>query len=250
MIPRLYCPQPLVASQVIDLPAAAAHHARRVLRLEDGDAVILFNGLGGEVDGCLVNGSRVRLDTVRDVECEAPLAVTLVQALPAGDKMDWVVQKAVELGVACIQPVIARRSIVQLSGERAKRRGEHWQQVAVAACEQCGRNRVPAVLPLVDLLHYLSVPVSGDVLRWILLPTEVGNKVGNEADNDGRLADNGRPNSAVTLLVGPESGFDASEVLSARNNGFVPRRLGPRILRSETAGLAALAAMQALWGDY
>jgi 16S rRNA (uracil1498-N3)-methyltransferase len=216
------------------------------LRLDDGDAVTLFNGLGGEVDGRLVDGASVRLETVRDIECEAPLAVTLVQALPAGDKMDWVVQKAVEMGVACIQPVIARRSIVQLSGERAKRRGEHWQQVAVAACEQCGRNRVPAVLPLVDLLHYLSVPVSADVLRWILLPTEVD----NEADNDGRLADNGRPSSAVTLLVGPESGFDASEVLSAKSNGFVPRRLGPRILRSETAGLAALAAMQALWGDY
>jgi 16S rRNA (uracil1498-N3)-methyltransferase len=236
---------------------AAAHHARRVLRLGDGDPVILFNGLGGEVDGCLVNGSRVRLDTVRDLECEAPLAVTLVQALPAGDKMDWVVQKAVELGVTCIQPVIGRRSVVQLSGERAKRRGEHWQQVAVAASEQCGRNRVPAVLPLVDLLNYLSVPVSGDMLRWILLPTEVGNKVGNkvgnevgnEADNVARLGDQNRPSGEVTLLVGPESGFDPSEVRSARSNGFVPRRLGPRILRSETAGLAALAAMQALWGD-
>jgi 16S rRNA (uracil1498-N3)-methyltransferase len=242
MIPRLYCPQPLLAGQVIDLPAAVVHHALRVLRLSDGDAVILFNGLGGEVDACLVSDSRARLNAVRDVEREAPLAMTLVQALPAGDKMDWVVQKAVELGVSCIQPVIARRSIVHLSGERAKRRGEHWQQVAVAACEQCGRNRVPAVLPLVDLLHYLSVPVSADVLRWIMLPTEAG--------NDGRLCDQDRPAGEVTLLVGPESGFDTVEVLSATSKGFVPRRLGPRILRSETAGLAALAAMQALWGDY
>jgi 16S rRNA (uracil1498-N3)-methyltransferase len=211
------------------------------LRLGDGDAVILFNGLGGQVDGRLVASARVRLETVRDVDCEAPLAVTLVQSLPAGDKMDWVVQKAVELGVACIQPVMARRSIVQLSGERAQRRGEHWQQVAVAACEQCGRNRVPAVLPLVDLLHYLSEPVSGDMLRWILLP--------NDAGADDRLGNQERPSGPVTLLVGPESGFDASEVLSAKSHGFLSRRLGPRILRSETAGLAALAAMQALWGD-
>jgi 16S rRNA (uracil1498-N3)-methyltransferase len=211
------------------------------LRLGDGDAVILFNGLGGEVDGRLAGSASVRLEAVRDVDCEAPLAVTLVQSLPAGDKMDWVVQKAVELGVACIQPVMARRSIVQLSGERAKRRGEHWQQVAVAACEQCGRNRVPAVLPLVDLLHYLSEPVSGDMLRWILLP--------NDAGADERFGNQDRPSGPVNLLVGPESGFDIGEVHSAKSHGFLSRRLGPRILRSETAGLAALAAMQALWGD-
>ncbi len=239
MIPRLHCPQPLTTGRVIDLPAAAAHHARRVLRLGQGDPVILFDGLGGEYDGCLVGDDRVRLDRHHDIEREAPLAITLVQGLPSGDKMDWVVQKAVELGVARIQPLQTRRSLIRLSGERANRRIEHWQQVAVAACEQCGRNRIPEVAPLLELPVFLGYPAPVGEARYLLAPADAAS-----------LSSLAPPSAGISLLVGPESGFEDSELLAARAAGFRPLTLGPRILRSETAGLAALAALQGRWGGF
>jgi 16S rRNA (uracil1498-N3)-methyltransferase len=242
MIARLYCPRLLTPGQVVELPAAAAHHARRVLRLADGDAVIVFDGRGGEYDARLAGDGRAAVERHRQVDRETPLAVTLVQSLPSADKMDWVVQKAVELGVAAIQPLLSRRSVVRLSGERAVRRVEHWQQIAVAACEQCGRNRVPMVLPLQELPRYLGAPPAAATSRWILLP--------GDGEPPQRLVAHGPPGAAASLLVGPEGGFAPDEVASAKSAGFEPRRLGPRILRSETAGLAALAALQALWGDF
>jgi len=219
------------------LPEEASGHARRVLRLADGDAVTLFDGRGGEYAARLSRGGRARVEAWREVEREAPLAFTLAQALPAADKMDWIVQKAVELGVARLQPLSARRSVVRLAGERAQRRGGHWRQVAAAACEQCGRNRLPEILPLTDLAHFLGVG-GGDETRLLLCPGE-----------GLRLAELPRP-GAVTLLVGPEGGFADDEAEAAQAAGFRPLRLGPRVLRSETAGLAALAAMLALWGDF
>jgi 16S rRNA (uracil1498-N3)-methyltransferase len=239
MIPRLYCPAPLAPGALVDLPEQAAHHARRVLRLGEGDAVTLFNGEGGEYSASIARGTSVRIAAWLEVEREAPLAVTLVQALPAADKMDWVVQKAVELGVARLQPVGARRSVVRLAGERAERRVGHWQQVAVSACEQCGRNRVPEVAPVLDLAHFLGRPVAPGETRLLLAPGEAAG-----------LSALARPAAGVTLLVGPEGGFDDGEVSAACAAGFRPLQLGPRVLRTETAGLAALAAIMALWGDF
>jgi 16S rRNA (uracil1498-N3)-methyltransferase len=239
MIPRLYCPSLLAFGAAVDLPESAAHHARRVLRLDAGDAVTLFDGQGAEFAATLLAGNRALVGERNPVDCEAPIRVTLAQALPAADKMDWLVQKAVELGVAAVQPLAARRCVVRLAGERAERRIAHWQQVAVAACEQCGRNRVPVVAPLRDLPHYLGETVVGETARLLLSP-----------DAGVRLSELPPPRGAVTLLVGPEGGFEDGEVLAAAAAGFTALRLGPRVLRTETAGLAALAAMMALWGDY
>jgi 16S rRNA (uracil1498-N3)-methyltransferase len=239
MIPRLYCPSALAFAAVVDLPESAAHHARRVLRLGAGDAVTLFDGEGAEFAAILVAGDRALVGERRPVDREAPVRVTLAQALPAADKMDWIVQKSVELGVAAFQPLAARRSVVRLAGERAERRTAHWQQVAVAACEQCGRNRVPVVAPLRDLPHYLGETAAAGSARLLLSP-----------DAGVRLSDLPKPDGALTLLVGPEGGFEDGEVLAASAAGFTAVRLGPRVLRSETAGLAAVAAMMALWGDY
>jgi 16S rRNA (uracil1498-N3)-methyltransferase len=239
MIPRLYCPSPLAFGSVVDLPESAAHHAKRVLRLGAGDEVTLFDGQGAEFAATLLAGDRALVGEHKPVDREAPLRVTLAQALPAADKMDWVVQKAVELGVAAIQPLAARRSVVRLSGDRALRRIAHWQQVAVAACEQCGRNRVPVVAPLHDLPHYLGEAAVGETARLLLSP-----------DAGPRLSELPPPRGTVTLLVGPEGGFEDDEILAASAAGFTALRLGPRVLRTETAGLAAVAAMMALWGDY
>lgn len=245
MIPRFYCPD-LVADDVaigsiVQLPAAAAHHAGRVLRLVSGDGVTLFNGHGHAWQASLTEVSRTvnaRIEAIGTGAPEPALRITLVQALPSGDKMDWVVQKAVELGAHAIQPVAAKRSVVRLSGERATKRIQHLQEVAISACEQCGRNQVPLVLPLLDLPQYLARPCAGNEQRFLMSP------LGQQ-----RLRDMAAPATPVTLLIGPEGGLDADEEAAAQRAGFSPLLFGPRILRTETAGLAALAAMMALWGD-
>lgn len=242
MIPRFYAPTLVAApGSTVMLTEQAAHHAARVLRLRSGDAVTLFDGNGHEWQGTLADVGRtvsVAIQSTGSGIAEPNLKVTLVQALPGGDKMDWVIQKAVELGVHAIQPVAAKRSVVKLSGERAVKRNTHWQEVAVSACEQSGRNVVPQVLPLLELPNYLATPAAIDALRFLLAPT------GGQ-----RLRDMPAPSGAVTLLIGPEGGFDEGEEAAARRAGFAPVLLGPRVLRTETAGLAALAAMMALWGD-
>lgn len=238
MIPRLFCPTPLAGRRAVELPEAAAHHARRVLRLKTGDAVTLFDGRGGEVAGRLApggDGVRVDLGEWSAVEREAAFEVTLAQALPGGDKMDWVVQKAVELGAARIVPLAAARCVVRLAGERAVRRIAHWQSVAIAACEQCGRNRVPEVQPLRDLRGWLAeLPPVDDSARLLLAPTGAA------------LPRDLGPRRGAFLLIGPEGGLTDEEVAAARACGFAAASLGPRILRTETAGLAALAALAAL----
>lgn len=242
MVSRFYCPIPLQPGRTLTLPPEAAHHALRVLRLRSGDELVLFDGLGGEYSGHVLEATRtmqVSVDAKRDVEREAPLALTLAQALPAGDKMDWVVQKAVELGVAAIQPIQAKRSVVRLAGERADKRVSHWEQVAISACEQCGRNRMPKIGAILDLPHYLALPASENETRLLLSP-----------DSKPRLRDLVRPTGTVTLLIGPEGGFDEGEETAAHSVGFQAVSLGPRVLRTETAGLAAIAAILALWGDY
>jgi 16S rRNA (uracil1498-N3)-methyltransferase len=244
-MPRFYCPVPLSPQASIDLPENAARHACRVLRLRAGDDLVLFDGAGGEYSARIaeVVRDRVRVDVLqwRDAGCEAPIEVTLVQALQAGDKMDMTMQKAVELGVARIVPVASKRSVVRLDGERALRRLEHWRGVVASACEQCGRNRVPEVTPLAGLDRWLAQPAAAGVIRLMLAPGAA-------------LTLNGMappaPGSAVELLIGAEGGLAPEEVAAAGAAGYVAIRLGPRVLRTETAGLAALAAIQCLWGDF
>ena len=240
MTSRFFCPQPLAPNSLAELPSAAAHHALRVLRLGVGDAVVLFNGAGGEYPGRIVEAGRivrVQLGDRLDVERESPLDMTLAQALPSGDKMDFVVQKAVELGVARIQPLLASRSVVRLSGERAARRVEHLRQVAISACEQCGRNRLPEIAPILDLRQWLAGLAQDNEIRRLLLSPQGGRRPRELA---GRR---------FLLLVGPEGGLDKEEAAAARLAGFADLSLGPRILRTETAGPAALAALGGLHGD-
>ena len=239
--PRFYCREALSPGAHIDLPEPVARHAVRVLRLPPGATVVLFDGRGGEYDARIERIERDRvvaaLGAWRDVERESGLAVTLIQAVQAGEKMDYTVQKAVELGVSHIVPVDSRRSVTRLAGERAARRVAHWQGVAAAACEQCGRNQVPQLAPLEKLENWLARPANG-VLRLILAP-----------DAEQALVDL-PPVSKVQMLIGAEGGLDPQEIVAAQQVGFKAVRMGPRILRTETAGLAALAAMQALWGDF
>ncbi|MDP2795603.1 MAG: 16S rRNA (uracil(1498)-N(3))-methyltransferase [Sulfurisoma sp.] len=246
MIPRIHCPQGLAPGAHVALPEAAGHHVARVLRFQAGDALTLFDGCGGEWAATI---SRIHKDEVHadlksfdPVERELPFAVTLVQGIAAADKMDWIIQKCVELGVASIRPVAAKRSVIRLSGERMERRVAHWQAIAAAACEQCGRNRVPRVAPIVDLPQYLGEPggdnEGGDELRLLALPTVAR-----------RLRDLPRPVGGLSLLVGPEGGFEEGELLAARAVGVEGVNLGPRVLRTETAGVAAIAGMMALWGE-
>jgi len=238
---RFYLPAPLVPGSRLDLPDRAAHHAARVLRLRVGDRVVLFNGEGGEHDARILavgkQSVQVELGEHHAVERESPLAVTLVQALSSGDRMDITIQKAVELGVRRIVPVESERSVVRLKGERSGRRVTHWQEIVVSACEQCGRNRVPAVEAVVPLATWLST--ESQARRWVLSP-----------DAASVLRDQPRPDRAIELLVGPEGGFTEDELGAAHRAGFQSLRLGPRVLRTETAAPALLAALQALWGDF
>jgi len=240
MAPRFFCPMPLLAHSTVDLPPTVAHHAERALRLSPGDVLTLFNGQGGEFPARLIAlGKAAKAELGEHVagERESPLAITLVQSLASGDKMDWVLQKAVELGASRIVPVTSSRSVVRLSGERAEKRVEHWQRIVASACEQCGRNRLPEVAELKGLLSHMAQTPDPGTLRLILAP-----------DAASKLSDLPRP-GAVELLVGPEGGFTEDEVLAAQVAGYRAIRLGPRILRTETAGLAALTALQMLWGD-
>jgi 16S rRNA (uracil1498-N3)-methyltransferase len=244
-VTRLYCPGELEPGRSCTLPPPQAHHALRVLRLARGEPVILFNGDGAEYAAVVVAASRDRfaLDvTGRErVDREAPCVVTLAQAVSSGERMDYTIQKAVELGVAGIQPLETRRSVVRLSAERAERRGVHWQAVAIAACEQCGRNRVPRVLPLAQLDAFLAgCGARGEGERRVLLSPRSARG----------LRDLERPAGAIVMLSGPEGGLSPEEERAAEQAGFLPVRLGPRVLRTETAAVAALAAMQALWGDF
>jgi 16S rRNA (uracil1498-N3)-methyltransferase len=240
--PRFHVPIPLTPAAVLNLPEAAAHHAARVLRLRNGDAVTLFNGQGGEYAAHIIALGKHDVTVVVErhdpVERESPLPVTLVQALSSGERMDLTIQKAVELGVARIVPVESERGVVRLKGERAGKRVAHLQQVAISACEQCGRNRIPEVRMISPLDVWLAAE-KNDALRWVLLPGA-----------DTALRDLPRPQKPIELLVGPEGGFTDNEADTARRAGYQPVRLGPRVLRTETAAPALLAAVQALWGDF
>jgi 16S rRNA (uracil1498-N3)-methyltransferase len=243
--PRFFVPPDfatLAGGARLALPEAAAHHAAKVLRMGVGDAVTVFDGLGGEYAAVIMASARaveVKLSAREAIEREAPFAAELIQGISAGDKMDFTVQKAVELGATAIHPVIAERSVVKLAGERAEKRVQHWQQVAIAACEQCGRNRVPVVAAIEPLARSLAASMadSDSGLVRLLLSPRAGLP----------LREMPKPLGRVQLLIGPEGGFSESEELAARAAGFVAVSLGRRVLRTETAALGALAAMSALW---
>jgi 16S rRNA (uracil1498-N3)-methyltransferase len=241
MVPRFYVDAPLHAGGSCLLPEEAAHHALHVMRLKAGDALTLFNGLGGEYAARLaaVERKRLSIDILghRAVERESPLQLVLVQGVSSAERMDFTVRKAVELGVAGIHPVLAARSVARPQGERAENRRAHWQKVAVSACEQCGRNRIPEVHPLLPLGSYLHNPLP-EAAKVLLSPR-------SELSLSGLAAA-----KTYLLAVGPEAGFDADEEAAFAAAGFVPVKLGPRVLRTETAALAALAALSALRGDF
>lgn len=238
---RFFVDLPLSPGAKIELPPVPAHHAARVLRLVKGAEVVLFNGRGGEFPAVLEwvdrDGVTARCREWRDAERESPLDIRLAQGISSGERMDYTLQKAVELGVTAIQPLAMRRSVVKLTPERASRRVEHWQGIVMAACEQCGRNHLPPVAMPLDVPQWLAGGPAG--LKLYLSP---------EADTT--LKDLSPPAGPVWLVAGPEGGFDPEEAALITDFDFIPVRLGPRILRTETAALAAVAAMQALWGDY
>jgi 16S rRNA (uracil1498-N3)-methyltransferase len=240
--PRFYLDQPLAPGARFSLPPGPARHAARALRLASDDTVILFNGTGGEYPARI---ERINKDEVAvaitgfaDVERESPLQVVLAQGISSGERMDYTLQKAVELGVTAIQPIAAKRSVVKLAGERVERRVAHWQGVVASACEQCGRNRVPPVAAPLTLAQWLAQAQASTRLLF-LSPTA-----------QTRLADLPAPTGRDGLVAGPEGGFEGDEIAALEAAGAVPVRLGPRVLRTETAALAALAAMQTLWGDF
>ena len=240
MVTRFFCDTPMRIGQTVKLPDEVAHHAVRVLRLRDGAPVVLFDGRGGEYRARLACAGRevsAAIEGHDPVERESPVRLTLVQALPSGDKMDWIVEKAVELGVVAIVPVVAERSVVRLSGERAEKRVAHLRGVVRAACEQCGRNRMPVIDPIEPLGGWLARSAAIAGLRLVLSPAGTSS-----------LDDLPAPAEA-TLMVGPEGGWSESESRAIAGTGWSALAIGPRILRTETAGLAALAAMQARWGD-
>lgn len=248
MHPRFYCTEQILADHTFELPENIRHHATHVLRLKQGDAITLFDGNGGEFLAYIlqVSKSSATVKTKKNIaiECESPLNIELIQAICANEKMDWIIQKAVELGADRIQPISTNRSIVRLSNERALKRLLHWQQIAVAACEQCGRNRIPEVLPVASLTEWIDRKKTQQASQdtcFMLSPTA-----------EKQLKDFSKPGSGqlLTILIGPEGGLTKEEEAIASLAGFVPLYLGKRILRTETAALAAIAAIQALWGDY
>ena len=242
-MPRLHVDAPLAAGTHLALPAAAAHHAVRALRLQIDDAVILFNGSGGEyaarIESIGRGGVAVRIESYSATERESPLAVTLLQAVSSSEKMDFTIQKAVELGVAAIQPVLTAKSVVRLSAEREEKKLTRWRRVAIAACEQCGRNRLPPVREAMSIEAYCRAPGEAS-LRLLLSPK---GKIGLRDVTQ-------QIEPVVTIAAGPEAGFSAAEEQLLERAGFVAVRLGQRILRTETAALAALAALNAIAGDF
>jgi len=242
-MPRFYCPPPIPSSGSFDLPPDAAHHAARVLRLREGDPVQIFDGLGNERHGVIaeLGGKRVVISgiTVIDIDRESPLKVLLAQALTSSEKMDWVLQKATELGVTEIQPLDTERSVARLTAERVEKRIEHWQQVAISACEQCGRNTLPQIYKTLDIMVWLQQMREPPIAKFILLP-----------EGDASLHSQARPQGKVVLLIGAEGGFSQAESDSALHCGFISICMGARVLRTETAAVAGLAALQTLWGDF
>jgi len=222
-----------------ELPEAQAHYIGRVLRMAEGDALQLFDGSGNEFRGTLLEVSKkrvvVRLDESFAGQVESPLQIHLGQGLSRGERMDWAIQKATELGVNEITPIFSERCEVRLKDERADKRLAHWRQVAVSACEQCGRSRGPVIHPPMLLADWIKQTQAD--LKLVLHPVAEP------------LVSHAKP-ATLAFLIGPEGGLSDTEVDQAQDAGFLPARLGPRVLRTETAPVVALAVAQQLWGDF
>lgn len=237
---RIFVPAPVRSGEDLWLDGERAHYLARVLRVRSADTIVVFDGRGGEYPAVVGKISRqgvqLRLGTHSPRNVESPLAIRLVQGISRGERMDFVVQKATELGVQRISPVYTANSVVRLKADRAEKKSGHWERIAQGACEQCGRNVLPVIDAAAVLGTVLAEPLGGS--RVILHP-----------DGEEPICDLQRIDGAVTLLTGPEGGFNAAEIELAVRAGFVPLSLGPRILRTETAALAAIAILQSLFGD-
>jgi len=238
---RVHVEADLQAGGQVRVEGSAGNHIARVLRLRAGDALTLFNGRGGEYGGSV---AQIRRDTVlvsvlerREAERESPFQLTLAQGISRGERMDWVVQKATELGVSRVVPLFTERSVVQLDERQASRKLQHWRSIAIAACEQSGRNRLPEISQPVGLYDLLAPPTPGGV-ALLLSPTA-----------SRRMADLSTAGSGATVLIGPEGGLAEVEQEAAIKAGYMPVRLGPRVLRTETAAVCALTVLQQRFGD-
>lgn len=240
-IPRIYVPGPLKVGDEIALPADASHHLVDVLRLKNGSQLRLFNGDDGEYSAqlCAVarGQTRAKIAAHHAVDRESPLAVTLVQGVSRGTRMDYTLQKSVELGVAAIVPVLCERSALRLDAQRRRNRVAHWRGVVINACEQCGRTRPPKLAEPVSFADWLD-SYQGD--PGLILDPQA----------ETRFADLARPTDGLLLVIGPEGGLSVTELAMCQTAGFRLLALGPRVLRTETAAVAALAAIQTLWGDF
>ncbi|WJF89875.1 16S rRNA (uracil(1498)-N(3))-methyltransferase [Paraburkholderia bonniea] len=246
-MPRFFVGIPFQPGDIVQLPDDVTRHIH-VLRLQAGDSIVLFNGAGGEYSAELIEVERraasVHIHEFRDIDAEAPYRLTLAQGIAGGDKMDWLIEKSVELGASNFVPLTTTRSVVRLSGERAQRRHAHWQGIVRASCEQCGRNRLPDVAPVREIATWLGalprMPAEGE-LRLLLSP---------RASISFTALPFTPPQGHIIVLVGPEGGFSAAEEAAATDHGFTAVGLGPRVLRTETAGIAVLAALAARWGGW
>ncbi len=238
---RFYCPDPLAIGTKLSLPDAVAHHVQ-VIRMQVGNPITLFNGEGGEFTAVITQMEKKRVEaevkTFSPREAELPYAITLAQALPEASKMDWIIEKAVELGVTAIQPLAAQRCVVRLNGERADKKHSHWQGIIRAAAEQSGRNRLAHLAPLSDFTSWIA---QSDLHKRILLSPRGEQSLSDWARH--------QPAQAVSLMIGPEGGFSDGEEKLACEHGALMLTMGARVLRTETAGLSALAALNAIWGE-
>lgn len=241
-IPRIYLPTSLTVDTTMELGTDAANHVVRVLRLKPGAALTLFNGQGGEYQAVLhsTTKNQAYVTVLKHIlrETESPLHITLAQGISRGERMDYTLQKAVELGVTQIVPLFSERCEMRLQGERLDKRLRHWQGVVTSACEQCRRNRIPQVATPMAVQQWLPTS-SGTGLRLVLDPLAIQSLAQLDKPDDRK----------ITLLIGPEGGLSETEIGLAQEAGFIGIRLGPRLLRTETAGVATLAALQTLWGD-
>ncbi|HEZ0913097.1 TPA: 16S rRNA (uracil(1498)-N(3))-methyltransferase [Neisseria meningitidis] len=240
-MPRFYLPENLSVGQTVNLPDNIVRHLN-VLRVRPNENITLFDGKGKAHAAQLtvLEKRRAEAEILREetADTESPLNITLIQSISSGDRMDFTLQKSVELGVTAIQPVISERCVVRLDGERAAKRLARWQEIVISACEQSGRNTVPPVLPIIGYREALDK-----------MPSE-STKLIMSINRARKLGDIRHPSGAIVFMVGPEGGWTEQEEQQAFDAGFQAVTLGKRILRTETAALAALAAMQTLWGDF
>ncbi|MDQ7015459.1 MAG: 16S rRNA (uracil(1498)-N(3))-methyltransferase [Gammaproteobacteria bacterium] len=240
-IPRIYTATPLSLQQNLSLSIQASRHITSVLRLKIGAHIILFDGQGGQYRAHIVQlDKKITVETTgfEDHSCESPLKIHLAQVISKGERMDYTLQKSVELGVSSIQPLFSRRSVVKLKGSRLEKRQKHWQEVIISACEQCGRNHLPELKPTLNLEQWLQQSQTGATHPHLILDPQASEALSQREQYPEQ-----------TLLIGPEGGLSKEEIQLAQQHNFEGVCIGPRILRTETAALVALTVLQAHWGD-